>query len=225
MLVNPFILGNGAAPVGNGYAEGNLLYYYDNASTKLTYGNNYDLGYDGSTAIIQAPTYNTSKGFTSEAYFSVTGAESSTFQRAWCIGANGNDINITVGTVSGLSDADFIFAPMVRIAANIDYEMPEIAGINFGDKHTFTIVSTPDPLETDPNTVSFYLDGVNVGTTFEQSRGTSIIITDVGIKDGLNVARPLNGTVYNGRFYTRALTAAEIVANHANDIAKYGGNE
>lgn len=225
MLFNPYSWGEGAMPVGNGYVEGNLLYYYDNSDTKLTYGDDYDLGYDGSRGLIQTPTFNTNMGFTSEAYFSVTGSESITFQRVWCIGKGANDINITIGTVGGLSDADFVFSPMVRIAANIDYEMPEIAGINFGDKHTFTIVSTPDPLETDPNTVSFYLDGINIGTTFEQSRGTSIIINEVGIKDGLNVARPLNGTVYNGRFYTRALTPAEIVANHANDIAKYGGNE
>lgn len=34
----------------------------------------------------------------------------------------------------------------------------------------------------------------------------------------------MNGTVHSGRFYTRALTAAELAANHANDVAKYGGN-
>ncbi|MBQ8095195.1 MAG: hypothetical protein IJ242_16710, partial [Clostridia bacterium] len=62
--------------------------------------------------------------------------------------------------------------------------------------------------------------------SFTQNRNASkYIFSLLGIENASVLDRPINGKLYNGRFYTRALTAVELAANHANDVAKYGGND
>lgn len=227
MLINPNYKAGGGSPTpSSGYVEDKLLYLYDGTAEKLTYGNNFDLGYDG-TAIVTAPHITAVGGWTAEAYATVAGVGDETYQRALCFAnrdTSSSDINIAFGTVSGLQSADYIFNPMLRWGANLDYEVPEIASLTFGTKHTFAIVSIPDPEGIADNTVKFYVDGANVGTDSSQRKSAEIVLSALGIENGINVTRPLNGTLHSGRFYTRALTAAELAANHANDVAKYGGN-
>ena len=82
--------------------------------------------------------------------------------------------------------------------------------MSFGDRHTFTFV-------TDMESINLYIDGEQAGSV-AGSFGTTTAST-------YNV----NGTGGNAntdwkcaRFYSRALTAAEIAENYAVDVAKYG---
>ena len=119
-------------------------------------------------------------------------------------------------------NSDYFFNPMIFWGGSVDYNIyPN--DLKYGDKHTFAIVSTPDPEEVEQNVLSFYVDGVQVGDTKQQNRN-AIHNTFYGIVVEGGTSRPMNGTLLSGRFYTRALTVAELAANHANDIAKYGGN-
>lgn len=219
--------GGGSPTPSSGYVEDELLYLYDGTAEKLIYGNNYDLGYDG-TAIVTVPHITAVGGWTAEAYITIAGVGDNTYQRALCFAGENNqssDINIAFSTASGLQSADYSFNPMLRWGANLDYIVPEIASLTFNTRHTFAIVSIPDPEGIADNTVKFYVDGANVGTDRSQSKSAEIVLSALGIKNGINVTRPLNGTLYSGRFYSRALLGTELAANHANDVAKYGGND
>lgn len=80
----------------------------------------------------------------------------------------------------------------------------------FGQQHTIAVTNESTNLK-------LYFDGELISTlesaTFSQNASNVFAgIDTTGV------------TLHNFRLYTRALTAAELAANHANDVAKYGGN-
>lgn len=221
-------LGGGGQPSptpSSGYVEDKLMYYYEGNDEKLSV-----YPFEGNDIIVTSPQVDAlqldpANGFTIEAYVQLDGDSVNSYSRAFCVtSGSSTDINVAFGNGGGSTNSDYRYNPMMRWGASIDYEY-FIDGLHYGDKHTFAIVSTPDPEKIADNTVSFYIDGVLSGQSFTQSRTASKYeFTRLGIENGYEYERPINGKLYNGRFYTRALTAAELAANHANDIAKYGGN-
>lgn len=226
MLVNPNYKAGGGSPTpSSGYVEDKLMYYYEGNEEKLSvypFGGN-DINVTGTQ--LSALELDPADGFTIEAYVQLNGDSVNSYSRAFCVTYGSSvDINIAFSNGGGSSDSDYRFNPMIRWGASIDHEI-NMDGLHYGDKHTFTIVSTPDPEKTADNTVTFYVDGVLSGQSFTQNRNASkYIFSLLGIENASAMDRPINGKLYNGRFYTRALTSAELAANHANDVAKYGGN-
>ena len=224
MLINP-VYGAGGAQA-SGYVEDKLMYYYEGNDEKLSVypfaGNDINVA----SSQVNALQLDSANGFTIEAYVQLNGDSVNSYSRAFCVTYSDSvDINIGFSNGGGTTDSDYGFNPMMRWGASIDYNN-YIDGLHYGDKHTFVIVSTPDPEGTADNTVTFYVDGVLFGRSFTQNRNTSkYIFSLLGIENASALDRPINGKLYNGRFYTRALTAAELAANHANDVAKYGGND
>lgn len=227
MLVNPVYGASGSSPTppSSGYVEDKLMYYYEGNKKKLSlcpFEGNDIVVTNSQVDVLQLDPAN---GFTIEAYVQLDGDSVNSYSRAFCVTAGSStDINIAFGNGGGSTNSDYRYNPMMRWGASIDYEY-YMDGLYYGDKHTFAIVSTPDPEGTADNAVTFFVDGVLSGQSFTQSRTASKYqLTHLGIENGYSYPRPINGKLYNGRFYTRALTAAELTANHANDIVKYGGN-
>ena len=227
MLINPIYKADGGSPTpSTGYVEDKLMYYYEGNEEKLSvypFGGN-DINVTGTQ--LSALELDPADGFTIEAYVQLNGDSVNTYSRAFCVTYDSSvDINIAFSNGGGSTNSDYHCNPMMRWGASIDYEY-YIDGLHYGDKHTFVIVSTPDAEETADNTVTFYVDGVLFGQPFTQNRNASkYIFSLLGIENASAMDRPINGKLHNGRFYTRALTAAELAANHANDVAKYGGND
>lgn len=217
MLVNPTYGAGGSPTPSSGYVEDGLICLYDGDTQEVT--SNPAVTNDGKT--YRWDRCNSSDGATIEGYITVSGASSNAYSRGFNAGIEGTEFCIGFGRGSSSTASDYRFNPMVYWGASIDYDIyPD--GLLYGDKHTFVIVSTPDPEETAANTLTFYVDGVQVGDTKTQSRDSQLSLYGVIVEGG--TSRPLNGTLHSGRFYNRALTAAELAANHANDVAKYGGN-
>lgn len=228
MLINPTYGASGGSPTpSSGYVEDKLMYYYEGNEEKLSvypFGGN-DINVTGTQ--FSALELDPADGFTIEAYVQLNGDSVNTYSRAFCAAHESSvDINIAFVNGGGTTDSDYGFNPIMRWGADIDYETNYIDGLKYGDKHTFVIVSTPDPEGISDNTLTFYIDNVKFGQSFTQSRTASkYIFSLLGIENSATgTNRPINGSLLNGRFYTRALTAAELAANHANDVAKYGGN-
>jgi hypothetical protein len=224
----PYFGGAGGSPTpSTGYVEDKLMYYYEGNEEKLSvypFGGN-DINVTGTQ--LSALELDPADGFTIEAYVQIDGDSVANYSRAFCAAHESSvDINIAFVNGGGSTNSDYHYNPMMRWGANIDYETNYIDGLHYGDKHTFVIVSTPDPEGISDNTITFYIDNVKFGQSFTQSRTASkYIFSLLGIENAATgTTRPLNGKLYNGRFYTRTLTAAELAANHANDITKYGGN-
>ena len=222
MLVNPNYKAGGGSPTpSSGYVE-DIMAYYDGTdkSLKVTVTNEELIATD-SGGKEYGYVLNSSDGATIEAYIRMDGASSSIYSRAFSV----NDVSFCVAFANGggSSDSNYHYNPLImRWGGSLDYDIyPN--GLKYGDKHTFSIVSTPDPNEQDANTVTFFVDGEQVGEEKTMSRGSSVTINRFIVECSNEC--PLNGELLNGRFYTRALTAAELVANHANDVAKYGGND
>lgn len=220
MLVNPIYGAGGGSPTppSSGYVEGGLICLYDGDTQEAI--SNPAVTKDGKT--YRWDRCNSSDGATIEGYITMSGASSSSsYSRGFNAGVDGTEFCIGFGNGGGGSNSDYHFNPMVYWGASIDYEIyPD--DLLYGDKHTFAIVSTPDPEETAANTLTFYVDGVQVGDTKTQSRESPLRLYGVIIEGG--TSRPLNGILHSGRFYNRALTGAELAANHTNDVTKYGGN-
>lgn len=219
-------LGGGGQPSptptpSTGYVEDGLLVYYDgNAQEAVQYSKTATFS-SATNKIIDINKCNPSDGATIEGYILMSGASSaSSYSRGFNVGTGGTEFCLGFGN-GGSSGSDYRFNPMVYWGASMDYEIYP-SGLYYGDKHTFAIVSTPNIDPDLANITTFYIDGVQVGDSRSQSRNSTLILTGVIVEGG--TSRPLNGKLYNGRFYTRALTTAELAANHANDVAKYGGN-
>lgn len=88
-----------------------------------------------------------------------------------------------------------------------------IDGLTFGTKHTYTVVQSG-------SRTNVYFDGTLVDGYDNAGGRTSIIGTSAIFIDAS--VYPLTGTWYNARVYNRALTAAEILANHNEDVNQYG---
>jgi|GEM_PF-5372385 len=213
-------LGGGGQPSptpSSGYVDG-VMAYYDGTDKSLKVTNEELIATD-SGGKEYGYVLNSSDGATIEAYIRMDGASSNAYSRGFSV--NDTDFCIGFGNGGGSSDSDYRYNPMIFWGTSSDYDIyPD--GLKYGDKHTFSIVSTPDPNEQDANTVTYYVDGKQVGDTKSMARDTLLRISRFYVEG--STGRPLNGSLLNGRFYTRALTAAELAANHANDVAKYGGN-
>lgn len=221
MLINPNYKAGGGSP-SSGYVEEGLRCMYDGNTQEAVFAQNAATISSATDKIIYLNRCNSSDGATIEGYILMSGASSYAYSRGFNAGTDGTEFCIAFGNGGGSSDSDYRFNPMVHWGVTVDYEIYP-SGLYYGDKHTFAIVSTPNPdLET-ANAVTFYVDGTQVGETRTQSRDSILTLNGVVIEGGSS--RPLNGSLLNGRFYTRALTATELAANHANDIIKYGGND
>lgn len=220
MLVNPNYKASGGSPTptpSTGYVE-DIMAYYDGTDKSLKVTNEELIATD-SGGKEYGYVLNSSDGATIEAYIRMDGNSVNTYSRGFSV--NDIDFCIAFGNGGGSSDSDYRYNPLIQWGTSLDYEIyPD--GLKYGDKHTFSIVSTPDPNEQDANTVTYYVDGEQVGDTKSMTRDTLLRISRFYVEG--STGRPMNGELLNGRFYTRALTAAELAANHANDVAKYGGN-
>ena len=139
------------------------------------------------------------------------------------------------GSINGAPSGytDFFSASNIHLSTQVDSRVPASSDFGFvcwvtgygayelfvfpeqmklGDMHTFTLVQ-------DMQTTSLYIDGELAGSTACQIASQQI--SSVYIFSLYNAHKPLWSSA---RIYTRALSASEIAANHANDIAKYGGN-
>ena len=221
MIVNSMYMGfddgGGGGETQTGYSEEKMLYYYDGISKNMFYFRGSILSPHSDKTYYARP--NSSTGATIEAYIQMDGASRSAYSRGFSLGSNA--FCIAFGNGGGSSGSDYRYNPMIYWGANIDYDIFP-SGLIYGDKHSFAIVSAPDLAETDPNTLRFYIDGVQVGEEKSQNRNVEWSEGYLTVEGSTN--RPLNGTVFNGRFYTRALSVDELLANHQNDITKYGGN-
>lgn len=217
MLINPIYKAGGSPTPSTGYVE-DIMAYYDGTDKSLKVTNEELIATD-SGGKEYGYVLNSSDGATIEAYIRMDGNSVNTYSRGFSV--NDTDFCIAFGNGGGSSDSDYRYNPLIHWGTSLDYEIyPN--GLKYGDKHTFSIVSTPDPNEQNANTVTFFVDGEQVGETKTMSRGSLVTIQKFFVEG--STGRPLNGELLNGRFYTRALTAAELAANHTNDVAKYGGN-
>lgn len=218
MLINPIYKAGGSPTPSSGYVD-KVMAYYDGTDKSLKVTNEELIATD-SGGKEYGYVLNSSDGATIEAYIRMDGKSVNTYSRGFSV--NDTDFCIGFGNGGGSSDSDYRYNPLIHWGTSLDYEIyPN--GLKYGDKHTFSIVSTPDPNEQNANTVTFFVDGEQVGETKTMSRGSLVTIQKFFVES--STGRPLNGELLNGRFYTRALTATELVANHANDVAKYGGND
>lgn len=114
------------------------------------------------------------------------------------------DSNVPTGS-------DFGFVCWVKnYSQNELFVYPE--QMKFGDMYTFAFVQ-------DMQTTSLYIDGELAGSI--ACPIASQQISSIYVFPNINS----HGALWSSaRLYTRALTAAELAANHANDVAKYGGN-
>lgn len=227
MLINPNYRAGGGSPTpSTGYVEDKLMYYYEGNEEKLLM--NSIITSPASEYATIVPLLNTSDGWTIEAYFQIDGTASQSYQGVFGIadgrqGDNTLHVDIYIGEISG---GIYKMNPFLNWGNKYDdlYEL----NMEVGKKYTFTITSIPNDDETTANDLLCYLDGAQVGTSKTLARDFYLTPTRVGIAEASmaynSYSRPMNGKLYNGRFYTRALTAAELAANHANDVAKYGGN-
>lgn len=218
MIVNPTYGAGGSPAPSSGYVEDRLVALYDRTGGDFEIKN---AKYSPDANKQYEYEIFSNDGMTVECYAQVDGDSSQAYSRAFEVGYS-NAICIGLGNGGGSTSSDYRYNPMTFMGGNTDYDI-YVDGLIYGDKHTFTIVSTPDPAETASNTLTYYIDGVQVGETKTMSRDASAVINEFSI-EGIRASRTMNGTVHSARFYTRALTAAEIAANHANDIALYGGN-
>ncbi len=129
--------------------------------------------------------------------------------------------------------SDFFSASSIHLSTQVDSNVPAssdfgfvcwISGyssnelfvypeqMKFGDIHTFTLVQ-------DMQTTSLYIDGELAG-----SIACSIASQQISSIYVFPNANSYTALWSSARLYTRALTTAEIAANHANDVARYGGN-
>ena len=90
-----------------------------------------------------------------------------------------------------------------------------IDGLTLGsDRHTYTVTQSG-------TRTNVYFDGVlvggydNIGGRTTISGQSTLMLADMSY--------PVIGTWYDMRVYNRALSAAEIAANHAEDMRRYGG--
>lgn len=223
-------LGGGGQPSptpSSGYVEDKLLYYYEGNEEKLLM--NSIITSPASEYATIVPLLNTSDGWTIEAYFQIDGTTSQAYQGVFGI-ANGRQegntlhVDIYIGEIS-----NDIYKMNVYLSWGNSYDDIYALNMEVGKKYTFTIMSIPNDDKITANALVCYLDGVQVGTSKTLARDSYLTPTRVGIAESSmaynSYSRPMNGKLYNGRFYTRALTAAELAANHANDVAKYGGND
>lgn len=81
--------------------------------------------------------------------------------------------------------------------------------MSFGDRHTFTFV-------TDMESVKLYIDGEQAGTIADSFGTATAYKYNVYGKGNANIDWDC------ARFYSKTLTAAEVAANYAVDVAKYG---
>ena len=222
MLVNPNYKAGGGSPTpSSGYVEEGLRCMYDGNTQEAVFAQNAATISSATDKIIYSNRCNSSVGATIEGYILMSGTSSYAYSRGFNAGTDGAEFCIAFGNGGGSSGSDYHFNPLVHWGVTVDYEIYP-SGLYYGDKHTFAIVSTPNSdLET-ANALTFYVDGIQVGDAKTQNRESILTLYGVVIEGGSG--RPLNGSLLNGRFYTRALTAAELAANHANDVAKYGGN-
>jgi hypothetical protein len=220
MLVNPnYNAGGGSPTPSSGYVEDDMLYYYDNSGNKIE-SRTREIDIDN-TGYAASLTLN--NVFTLEAYVRVDGASSAgTWFRAFELGKDTNvpPVAIGLGSQGGTTDSDICFNVLYYFSGSTSGGYADDViyqeGLMYGDMHTYSI-------KCDGSQITSYIDGVEVGNPINVSP-LSAKIEGVTI-EGRATQRPLNGSLLNGRFYTRALTAAELAANHANDVAKYGGND
>lgn len=221
MLVNPTYGAGGSPTPTSGYVEDGLNALYDGTSGSLELKNAIYTAYPNPTDKKYQYNIYSNDGMTIECYAQVDGDSSTSYSRAFEAGIS-DSLVIGFGNGGGSSNSDYRYNPMSFMGGSFDYDI-FVDGLTYGDKHTFSIVSTPDPEETASNVVSFYIDGIQVGETKTMNRDAYAQVDDYSV-EGVASSRAMNGTVHSGRFYTRALTAADLAANHANDIALYGGN-
>lgn len=89
-----------------------------------------------------------------------------------------------------------------------------VAGMHFGDLHTFST--------TQKNSVStLYVDGTYIG---EWSSRNAINAQNIYLMCSNVSVHATSGTWNNARIYNRALTTSELLANHAEDVRRYGGD-
>ena len=94
-------------------------------------------------------------------------------------------------------------------AGNID-AYPQIPDLQFGDAHTFTYVCQS-------NVYSFYVDGVRIEGSWTLSSAMSRAITRIYLMHGSTSNRVVTGHCYALRWYSRALSNAEILQNREID--------
>lgn len=221
MIVNPIYGAGGGAP-SMGYVADKLAYYYEGSEEKLSINIPPQEMIVTPQTVSYAPAFNTSDGWTLEAYFQVDGTTSNSWQGVFGLRDGQYAQKHADFYIGDISDSTFKVDPYITWGGSIDDIIS--VGMTLGEKYTVSIVSIPDPAETEKNTVKYYADGVQFGENRNQNRDEILYPYAVGVEQSSMGSRPMNGKLYNGRFYSRALTAAEIAANHAVDIAKYGGN-
>lgn len=113
------------------------------------------------------------------------------------------DSNVPTGS-------DFGFVCWVKNYSQELFVYPE--QMKLGDMHTFALVQ-------DMQATSLYIDGELAGSI--ACPITSQQISSIYVFPNVNSHTALWSSA---RLYTRALTASELAANHANDVARYGGN-
>jgi hypothetical protein len=117
--------------------------------------------------------------------------------------------SIWVGCIQ-ITATNSLFTITVFTSQSANSETITSEKFTFGQQHTIAVTN-------EGTSLGLYLDGELISmlesATFSQN-------TTAG-----NAGSDTSGfTLHNFRLYTRALTAAELAANHANDVAKYGGN-
>lgn len=221
MLINPIYMAGGSPAPSSGYVEDGLLVYYEGNAEKLSFNKTEKTVTE--SRFKYAPTINSTNGWTYEAYFEINGNESYEWQGIFGFAETGsssdNHIDFYIGEISG---SNYSINPYVKLGETIDDIINN--GMTLDNKYTVSIVSVPNADGETANSVHFYVNGAEVGETHSQSRDVTMALVQIAIEDSSINPRPMNGKLYNGRFYTRALTAAELAANHTNDVTKYGGN-
>ncbi len=214
MIVNP-IYGAGGGVPSTGYVTDKLAYHYEGSEEKLSI-NIPEMIVTPQTRF-NVPAFNSSDGWTLEVYFQIDGVSSNTWQGIFGISESASAfVSVYAGDISG---STFKINPYFSWGGSIDDMIS--AGMTLGEKYTVSIVSIPDPAETERNTVKYYADGVQFGENRNQNRDSILYPRIISVEEAPVYDRPMNGKLYNGRFYSRALTVAEIAANHAVDMAKY----
>ena len=87
---------------------------------------------------------------------------------------------------------------------------PKIPNLQFGDAHTFTYVCQN-------NTYTFYVDGIQIEGSWTLSSAISNSINKIMLMHGSTSNRVVTGRCCSFRWYSRALSNAEILQNREID--------
>lgn len=197
MLINPTYGAGGGSPTpSSGYVEDDMLYMADQS--------NYALSTRKITLTFPSVNINTTDGWTVELCLNINNITGTDFRIFKMDSIWAGTINLTTG--SSVTEGTYSIAVFNAGATTEVFTSEKFVG----GQHTIS-------LAVEGTNIDFFFDGEYIETINSSTFSTNTPSFFAGYDSSWC-------ELHNFRLYTRALTAAELAANHTNDVAKYSGN-